>query len=173
MSLISDIQADFERVSDRPGFSGFVKCCLFNRGFRAVLIFRCAHWLYGHRIRVVPELLVARSLSLTGADIPYAADIQPGLVLLHPVGVVIGGRTRIGRNCTIMQGVTLGAKWSRGGRVEYPVIGDNVVIGAGAKVLGKVTVGDNAMIGANAVVLRDVPAQATAAGIPAKVLPGS
>jgi serine O-acetyltransferase len=170
MPMFTNISADFERVSDRPGLLGLIKFYLFHRGFRATMLFRCAHWLYAHHVRIIPELVTAHCLTVTGADIPYPADIEPGLVILHPVGVVIGGRTKIGKNCTLMQGVTLGAKWSRGGLPEYPVIGDNVVIGAGAKVLGKVTIGDDAIIGANAVVLSDIPPGATAVGIPAQPL---
>jgi serine O-acetyltransferase len=104
---------------------------------------------------------------VTGADIPLNCRIGGGLLLPHPNGVVIHPSSTIGPNCLIFQQVTIGA----GGKPGYPRIGGHVDIGAGAKVLGGVTIGDHARIGANAVVTTDVPPHATAVGIPARVLP--
>jgi serine O-acetyltransferase len=101
---------------------------------------------------------------LTGADISPEASVDPGLRLIHPVGVVIGARCRLGRRCTIMQGVTIGA-----GRGESPRLGERVYVGPGAKLIGGIEIGSYAAIGANAVAIRDVPPRAFAAGIPAEV----
>jgi len=105
---------------------------------------------------------------ITGADIPLNAQIGGGLFIPHPNGVVIHSAAKVGINCTIFQQVTIGGRDARHGA---PVIGDNVLIGAGAKVLGSVCVGDSARIGANAVVLSDVPPGATAVGVPATLVP--
>lgn len=138
-------------------------------GLRAVIRYRIAAALYSRGHRQAAWILSARTFSLTGADLPPDADIGPGLHLPHPVGVVVGHGCEIGSDCTILQGVTLGERYAREGH-EYPVIGDNVVIGAGAKVLGRIQIGSNARIGANSVVLTDVPAGCTAVGIPAAIV---
>lgn len=107
---------------------------------------------------------------VTGADLPLGTRIGGGLVLPHPSGVVIHPEVVIGPNCTIFQQVTLG---TTRGRPGVPVLGGHVDIGPGARVLGPVRIGDHAVVGANAVVLRNVPAGATAVGVPARILPGA
>ncbi|MDN5563788.1 MAG: hypothetical protein L0G49_08475 [Luteococcus sp.] len=105
----------------------------------------------------------------TGADIAWQADIGPGLALFHPTGVVIGPHVRIGSGCSLQQGITLGGKGGDNpAPSEFPVLGDGVSIGAGARVIGPVQVGDGAQVGANAVVTKDVPAGAVATGVPAR-----
>lgn len=106
--------------------------------------------------------------AVCGADIPLDSRIGGGLILTHPNGVVIHPGAKVGVNCLIFQQVTVGL----GGKEGLPVIGGHVDIGAGAKILGGITVGDHAKIGANSVVLTDVPAGATAVGIPARIIPG-
>jgi serine O-acetyltransferase len=104
--------------------------------------------------------------TVTGADMAWQAQVGPGFNLLHPTGVVVGKHVKIGKNCMVQDGVTLGG---RGGTEDgHPTVGDNVQIGCGAKLLGPVVIGDSAKIGANAVVLNDVPDGATAVGIPAR-----
>ncbi|WP_051551855.1 serine O-acetyltransferase [Nocardioides sp. URHA0020] len=103
---------------------------------------------------------------LTGADLAWQADIGRGLQLFHPQGVVIGPRAAIGTNCHIQQGVTVGNR-----NYLWPVIGNDVYLGAGSKVIGEIRVGNGAQIGANAVVLTDVPDYATAVGVPARIIP--
>jgi serine O-acetyltransferase len=115
------------------------------------------YWVFQHRFWSV----------VTGADIPLNCDIGGGLRLLHPNGVVVFPGSVIGPNCLIFQQVTLGTGGSKPGA---PVIGGHVTIGAGAKIIGGVKVGDHALIGANAVVLQDVPAGATAVGVPARIM---
>lgn len=164
------IRADLEIAM--PGRVNAIRAILYYLrflGVRAVIRYRIAAVLYSRGYRQVAWILAARTFSLTGADLPPDAKIGPGLHLPHPVGVVVGHGCEIGSDCTILQGVTLGERYARE-RHEYPVIGDKVVIGAGAKLLGGIQIGSNARIGANAVVLTDIPAGCTAAGIPAAVV---
>jgi serine O-acetyltransferase len=167
LKTIKDIKSDFYIITDRAGFLGFIKYYLFNRGFRAVVYYRIARLLYLSGIRIIPDLMVARMISITGAEIPYTAQIGEGLRILHPSGVVVGARSVIGKNCTMMQGVTIGYKWD-GNNVEFPVVGDDVVIGSGVKILGEIRIGNHVTIGANAVVIENVSDNLTVAGIPAK-----
>ena len=115
-----------------------------------------------------PLGMVVKQLNhlVTGADIAWQATIAPGLVLYHPTGVVVGAGVVIGRNCVLQSCVTLGGRGSQ----KMPRIGDKVLIGAGARVLGEIEIHDNVRIGANAVVTRDVPEGAVAVGIPARVV---
>jgi serine O-acetyltransferase len=112
---------------------------------------------------------------VTGADLAWQAVVGPGLTLHHPTGVVVGPDVVLGARCVLQQGVTLGAARERGrivdGRVDSPVVGDGVEIGAGARVLGPISVGAGSVVGANAVVLEDVPAGHVAVGVPARVTP--
>ncbi len=138
-------------------------------GFRAVIYYRLAAWLHRRGVKILPLLVFARTTSATGADIWPQAEIGPGFVVRHtPVYVGIG--VRIGRNCTLLQNVTLGEKLAPGTAERYPILGDDVVVGAGAVVLGPVRIGDGAVIGANSVVTRDVPAGAVAVGAPARLV---
>jgi serine O-acetyltransferase len=139
-------------------------------GFRAVAIYRIAHCLSLAGLRGVPELITARSLSKTGAEILCRAEIGPGLLITHPAGVVIGSGAKLGRNCTIMQNVTIGIKSLLQTPPQYPRLGDEVTICAGGIVLGNVTIGSSAIVGAGSVVVADVPAGATVCGVPARIL---
>ena len=136
-----------------------------------VTILRIAEFLYWHRLSVLAKIFSMLNVVLFGIEVSPKVNIGGGLFLPHTVGTVIGAE-RIGKNVTIMQGVTLGAKEPD---LEFatstrPIIGDHVLIGAGAKVIGRVMVGDYAKIGANAVVVHDVPAHAVAVGVPARVI---
>lgn len=132
---------------------------------RAMALFRLGCWCKQRRIPFFPGFLQRLIYSRYGLEIQVGADIGGGLYIAHPVGTVVAPR-RIGRDCSIIAAVTIGMRneW------EFPSIGDNVFIGAGARVLGGVTLGDGAQIGANAVVIGDIPAGATAVGIPARVI---
>jgi serine O-acetyltransferase len=142
-----------------------------NPRVRAVLLFRVAHVLYQRRLAPLAYLLRARSLRSAGAEIHPAARIGPGLCLVHSSGVVVGGNTVIGSNCRLHQGVTLGEPGrGRVGDWGEPVVGDDVIIGAHAVLLGPIRIGDGARIAANAVVTKDVPAGAVVGGVPARVL---
>lgn len=132
---------------------------------RAMLWFRFGSWCKQRGIPFLPGYVQRRLYRRYGLEIVVGADIGGGLYIAHPIGTVVAPQ-RIGRNCTIVAAVTIGMRneW------EFPVIGDDVFIGAGARVLGGITIGDRARIGANAVVTRDVPVGATVVGIPARVV---
>jgi serine O-acetyltransferase len=137
---------------------------LFSARVQSVVLARAAHFA-GRRAAAAGVVLKWVNLVVTGADIAFEARIGPGLVLYHPVGVVIGPDCVVGARCRFNQGVTLGA-----GKGGSPQVGDDVVFAAGAKVFGRLTVGDRAHIGANAVVMSSVPERGFAAGIPAKTI---
>jgi len=133
-----------------------VESLLFDNGYQAVVLHRMAHWFKSRGIPVLGPLIARLNLFLTGVEIGPGAAIGPGLLISHGTGIVIGGYTRIGRNAILLHQVTIGSPDP--GRIEaMPVIGDNVFIGAGAKVIGAVTVGDDTFIGVDAVVTRDIP----------------
>ena len=168
--LISACRSDLQRIDGRSDWLRFIKGYFSNRGFRAVVYYRLARYLMLKRVRYLPALIKARSISITGAEIACEADIGPGLVITHPVGVVVGSRVKIGHNCTIMQGVNLGEKWADRSGKQVPIIGNDVILGAGSKVLGGVEIGDRVMVGANSVVMESVPPDKVVGGIPACIL---
>ncbi len=132
---------------------------------RAMLVYRLACWCHQKHLHGLPTLLVRMLTLFYGLDFPVSLKIGGGLYIAHTYGVVIMCES-IGRNCSIISNVTIGLRNER----AFPVIGDDVFIGAGARVLGGIQIGDGARIGANAVVIEDIPAGATAVGVPARVL---
>ncbi|MGH2484912.1 MAG: polysaccharide biosynthesis C-terminal domain-containing protein, partial [Ktedonobacterales bacterium] len=134
-------------------------------GVRATLNYRLARAAHLQHIHLLPGMLHRRNVRKYGLDILPSVPIGPGLYIPHPVATVVAAR-KIGANVSLISGITIGMRNSR----EFPIIGDNVTIGTGARVLGGVAIGDNALIGANAVVTIDVPANSTAVGIPARIL---
>lgn len=171
MGLFNACQKDLERVSEKANFVNLVRCYFSHRGFRAVVYYRLARYLMLKGIRyIIPSVLKARSITVTGAEIASEAEIGAGLVITHPVGVVIGSRVKIGENCTIMQGVTIGEKWSEKCGKKVPIIGNRVILGAGCRILGGVVIGDDVLVGANSVVISDIPSGKIAGGIPAHIL---
>lgn len=130
---------------------------LFENGYQAVVLYRLAHWFRRRRIFVVPALLQRVSIAWTGVDIAPAAEIGPGLMIGHGVGLVIGNRVKVGSNAHLVHGVTIGGSSARH-RAEMPTLGDEVFVGAHAAILGPIRIGDGCFIGANAVVTADVPA---------------
>lgn len=137
--------------------------------FWALAFHRLAHALFRARLPVAPRFLSQFARFLTGIEIHPGATIGPGLFIDHGMGTVIGETAIVGSNVLLYHGVTLGGVDAREGR-RHPKLGDNVVVGAGAKVLGAITVGSRAKIGAQSVVLRDVPEGATAVGVPARII---
>jgi serine O-acetyltransferase len=167
--FIRDAAAIFERdpAINRKVF-GFTEVPLYA-SFWAVLFYRIAHFLFMMELPFFPRLLSQIARFLTGIEIHPGAEIGPGFFIDHGMGVVIGETAIVGRNVTLFHGVTLGGVDGRPCR-RHPWVGDDVVIGAGAKVLGAICIGDNVRIGAQSVVLTDVPAHSTAVGIPARIL---
>jgi len=136
----------------------------------AVYLYRLSHALFVRDVKLGPDVVSALSRWMTGAEIYYSAEIGPGFKLIHGLGTVIGARCRAGSHFTMYQGATLGDKLGKQtGLDARPVIGDYVIVSAGASVLGPVTVGSKTVIGANAVVLDSLPGRCVAAGIPARV----
>jgi serine O-acetyltransferase len=138
-------------------------------GLHAIIIHRMAHWLWRHRLRVTARFLSQAGRLLTGIEIHPAARIGAGFFVDHGMGVVIGETSEIGDNVTLYQGVTLGGTGKEEGK-RHPTLGDNVVVGVGASVLGSIAVGADSIIGAGAVVLRSVPPGSTAVGVPARIV---
>ncbi|HEX6972282.1 MAG TPA: serine O-acetyltransferase [Limnochordia bacterium] len=161
-----DIQAVFERD---PAARSLLEVLLCYPGFHALQLHRIAHWLYRHRLRLLARILSHITRFLTGIEIHPGARIEEGCFIDHGMGVVIGETTEIGRNVTLFQGVVLGGTGKEKGK-RHPTIEDNVVIAAGAKVLGSFRVGRNARIGAGAVVLQEVPPNSTVVGVPGRVV---
>ena len=164
-TLKSDLNAYMER--DPAARSRFEIYFLYS-GFKAVRAYRRANWFYRHNMKFIARWISQNARRRTGVEIHPGATIGSGLVIDHGMGVVIGETTEIGNDCTIYQNVTLGGTGKDHGK-RHPTLGNNVLVGTGAKVLGPFKVGDNARIAAGAVVLSEVPENATAVGVPARV----
>lgn len=161
-----DIEAVFQRD---PAVRSKLEVVLCYPGFHAVQLHRLAHKLWQMKFFLVARLISQASRFFTGIEIHPGAKIGRGFFIDHGMGVVIGETAEIGNNCTLYHGVTLGGtSWAKEKR--HPTIGDDVVIGSGAKVLGPFTVGSGSKIGSNSVVVKEVPAQSTVVGIPGKIV---
>lgn len=169
-SISDEIKTDIAAVRDRdPAARNDAEVLLLYSGVHAILAYRVAHKLYLGK-KYFPARAVSQFAKfITGIEIHPGATIGRGLVIDHGSGVVIGETAEIGDNCTLYQGVTLGGTGKDTGK-RHPTLGNNVMVGAGAKVLGPFRIGDNAKIAAGAVVLEEIPANATAVGIPARVV---
>lgn len=143
---------------------------LIRPGGLCVAMFRLSTWLYAIRLRGLANVVHFVTVVALGAEIPPNTQVGPGFVIYHPIGIVIHGDTVIGRNVRIHTGTVLGVR-SGQGRSGAPAIHDDVLIGAGAKILGSVTVGEGARVGANSVVTQDVPPSHVAVGVPAMITP--
>lgn len=164
--LKEDIACIFERDPAARNTFEILTC---YPGLHAVLIHRMTHWLWGRRFYWLARGLSHFARWLTGVEIHPGAVIGRRFFIDHGMGVVIGETAIIGDDCTLYHGVTLGGtSWDAGKR--HPTLGNNVVVGAGAKVLGPITIGDNARIGSNAVVVKPVPEGATAIGVPGRLV---
>ena len=152
-----------------PAARSKLEILLLYPGVHAVFYHRVAHWLYCHKLKFPARCVSQWSRFWTGIEIHPGAQIGRRLVIDHGCGIVIGETAEIGDDCLIYHGVTLGGTGKDQGK-RHPTIGNNVLISTGAKVLGPFRVGDNARIAANAVVLSEVPADATAVGIPAQIV---
>ncbi len=169
-SFFDRVVEDVDSVRERdPAAKSRLEVLLTYSGVHAVLIYRLAHKLYVNQFKLTARALSQLGRLLTGIEIHPAAKIGRGLFIDHGAGVVIGETAEIGDNCLLYQGATLGGTGKGKGK-RHPTLGNNVMVGCGAKVLGPFKVGDNAKIAANAVVLEAVPANATAVGVPARVV---
>ncbi|MEY1662802.1 serine O-acetyltransferase [Isoalcanivorax beigongshangi] len=171
--MFEGVREDIRSVFDRdPAARNALEVLLTYPGLHALLLHRLAHWCWGRRLKLVARLVSTFSRWATGIEIHPGARIGRRFFIDHGMGVVIGETAEIGDDVTLYQGVTLGGtSWNKGKR--HPTLGNNVVVGAGAKVLGPFTVGEGAKVGSNAVVTKAVPAGATVVGIPAKIVRGA
>ncbi len=160
-----EIRACFERD---PAAVSYCEVLLTYAGLHAIIFHRMAHALLKMKIPFLPRFLSQLGRHITGMEIHPGAKIGKGLFIDHGMGVVIGETSVLGDNVTLFQGVSLGGTGKERGK-RHPTLGNNVVVGAGAKILGNITVGDNVQVGANAVVIRSVPPDCTVVGIPGKI----
>jgi len=172
-NLADTIRADLFRYDGANGFGPFVKTYCREPGFHFTVWLRLASWSAGKPAIRLFSLFArwwrSRLEVRYGISIPHTTSIGPGLYIGHFGGIVVSLHARIGRNCDLSNGVTIG-QMNRGKRKGYPIIGDSVYIGPGSRILGNITVGSNVAIGANAVVIDDVPDNAVVAGVPARVV---
>ncbi|MDB5900382.1 MAG: cysE [Ramlibacter sp.] len=169
--MFSRLRSDIQCILDRdPAARSKWEVLTLYPGLHAIQLHRLAHWFWLRDLRWLGRFISQFSRWLTGVEIHPGATIGEHVFIDHGMGVVIGETAEIGEGCTIYQGVTLGGTSLSKGAKRHPTLGRNVVIGAGAKVLGGFTVGDNAAVGSNAVVTKPVPPGATAVGIPARII---
>lgn len=165
-TITQDLDVVFERD---PAATSKLEVILTYAGFHALLAYRLSHWLWARGVPFVPRVISQLARWLTGIEIHPAARIGTGFFIDHGMGVVIGETAEIGDYVTLFQGVTLGGTGKERGK-RHPTLGNHVVVGAGAKILGGIKIGDNVKIGANSVLLKSVPANSTVIGVPARVI---
>jgi len=170
MSLITSIKKDIKAVFEHdPAATNTLEVLLAYPGFHARQWHRLAHALYKWHIPVLPRLISNLNRFFTGIEIHPGAKIGEGFFIDHGMGVVIGETSEIGDNVTLYQGVTLGGTSHQRAK-RHPTLGNNVVVGVGAQLIGDITIGDNAKVGAGSVVITSVPANATVVGVPGRVV---
>ena len=170
--MFSRLKADIQTILDRdPAARNAWEALTCYPGLHALVLHRRAHWCWTHGFKWLGRFISHISRGLTGIEIHPGAVIGQRVFFDHAMGVVVGETAEIGDGCTIYQGVSLGGTSLYKGEKRHPTLGKNVVVSAGAKVLGGFLVGDGAKIGSNAVVIKPVPAGATAVGIPARIIP--
>ena len=166
MSLLEDARNILRKD---PAARSLVEVVLLYPGFRILVNHRICHWLYKHKCFFLARFISQRGRHKTGIEIHPGATIGKNLFIDHGMGIVIGETTEIGDNCTIYHQVTLGGTGKETGK-RHPTIGNNVLIGTGAKILGPVVIGDNVRVAAGSVVLKSIPGQVTVAGVPARIV---
>jgi serine O-acetyltransferase len=164
--LLSDFRIIFERD---PAARNWLEVVFCYPGLHALCLHRLAHWLHSRRVAFIPRLISHLGRFLTGIEIHPGAEIGKGVFIDHGMGVVIGETAIVGDYTLIYQGVTLGGTGKESGK-RHPTVGKNVVVGAGAKVLGNLQIGDRVRIGAGSIVLRNVPSDCTVVGVPGRII---
>ena len=167
---IIKVKEDIQVIYDKdPAASNILEVILCYPGLHALIAYRLAHRLYKWHIPIIPRMISYLTRIITGIEIHPAAQIGRKFFIDHGEGVVIGATTIIGDNVLIYQQVTLGGTGKEQGK-RHPTLGNNVIVGAGAKVLGNITLGDNVRVGAGSVVIEDVPADSTVVGVPGRIV---
>lgn len=170
MGFIADLKELVKAAKERdPAAVSTAEIVLTYSGVHAIINHRIAHWWWKHKVPFIPRAISQISKFYTGIEIHPGAEIGKNLFIDHGMGVVIGETTVIGDNVTIYQGVTLGGTGKERGK-RHPTLGNNVIVSAGAKVLGSITIGNNVIIGAGAVVIKPVPDNCTVVGIPGRIV---
>ena len=160
---------EIKTVKDRdPAAKSALEVLLLYPGLHALVFYRVSHQLWKWKIPIIPRWLSQSARFLTGIEIHPGAQIGKSFFIDHGMGVVIGETAIVGDNVLLYQGTTLGGTGKETGK-RHPTLGNNVVVGAGAKILGNITIGDNSYIGANAVVIKNVPVNSTVVGIPGRI----
>lgn len=168
--MLAHITQDLKAIFDRdPAATSKLEVILTYAGFHALLAYRISHNLKSMGVPFLPRAISQLARWVTGVEIHPAAKIGTGFFIDHGMGVVIGETAEIGDYVTLFQGVTLGGTGKERGK-RHPTLGNHVVVGAGAKILGGITIGDNVKIGANSVVLKNVPPNSTVIGVPGRVI---
>ena len=168
--MFNQLKEDIATVKSRdPAARSALEILLLYPGLKAIRMHRRANWFYKRKMYFLARAISQRASKKTGIEIHPAATIGKKFFIDHGTGVVIGETAIIGDNCTLYQGVTLGGTGKETGK-RHPTLGNNVMVGSGAKVLGPVEIGDNSRIASGAVVLKNIPANSTAVGVPAKVV---
>ena len=164
------IKSDFKIIKERdPAARGFLEIILCYPGFQALVLHRISHKLWKYKLPLLPRVLSQLTRNITGIEIHPGAKIGKGVFIDHGMGVVIGETSEIGDRCLLYQGVTLGGTGKDSGK-RHPTLQENVVVGAGAKVLGAIQIGSNTRIGAGSVVVKNVENNSTVVGIPGRVV---
>ena len=168
--MIKLIKSDFKIIKERdPAARGFLEIVLCYPGFQALVLHRISHKLWNYKLPLLPRVLSQLTRNITGIEIHPGAKIGRGVFIDHGMGVVIGETSEIGDRCLLYQGVTLGGTGKDSGK-RHPTLQENVVVGAGAKVLGAIKIGSNTRIGAGSVVVKNVEKNSTVVGIPGRVV---
>jgi serine O-acetyltransferase len=169
-NYFSNIRRDVDSVIERdPAARSWLEVMLVYSGLHAIWIHRITHWLWKRNIRFLARWISQAARWLTGIEIHPGATIGPGFFIDHGMGVVIGETAEVGADVTLYHGVTLGGT-SLNKEKRHPTIGDRVVIGAGAKVLGAIEIGADSRVGANAVVVKSVPENSVVVGVPGQIV---
>lgn len=168
--MFNSLKEDIAIIKQKdPAARSFLEILLTYPSLKAVSSYRMAHWFYQHHFFIIARIISQYTRHCTGIEIHPGATIGRGLFIDHGMGVVIGETTVIGDHCILYQGVTLGGTGKEKGK-RHPTLGNNIMIGSGAKVLGPIRIGNNSKIAANAVVLNSIPENCTAVGVPARVV---
>jgi len=163
-TFISDIEQK-RQVFLNEGYKTSMIRVLLSDGTSANFLYRLTQWLVAYKLSPLAIITIWLNRVINGCVIGAATSFECGFVIMHPVGVVINSKVRGGRNIVVESGVVIGDE-----KGQAPVLGDNIFVGAGAKIIGGITIGDNVKVGANAVVVKDVPSNVTVVGIPAKII---
>ena len=170
VELLKELYEDAKNILEKdPAVTNILYVILLYQGFHVLIFHKIAHFLYEYKLYFLARLVSQFARFITGIEIHPGAKIGKRLFIDHGMGIVIGETATIGNDCTIYHGVTLGGT-GKDKKKRHPDVGNNVMIGCGAKVLGPIKIGDNVKIGANAVVLKDVEKNTTVVGVPSKVI---